>query len=60
MFKFVTNIAKKFYHDETLVDVHIDESEVKEFIKSNNELIEILSSVHLKKIEEHKNRVNDA
>ena len=60
MFEFVTNIAKKFYHDETLVDVHIDESEVKEFIKSNNELIEILSSVHLKKIEEHKNRVNDA
>ena len=60
MFRFVTNIAKKFYHDETLVDVHIDESEVKEFIKNNSELIEMLSSVHLKKIEEHKNKQNGA
>ena len=58
MVGFASNIAKKLYHDETSVDVNIDESKVKEFIKNNNELIEILSSVHIKKIEEYKNRQN--
>ena len=56
MAKFANKIGKKFYNDELSVDVPIDELEVKEFIKSNNELIEILSSVHAKKIDEHKHK----
>jgi len=54
MVEFASIIANKFYRDASSVDVEIDESEVKEFIKNNIELIEILSSVHAKKIERYK------
>ena len=54
MVEFASIIANKFYRDASSVDVEIDESEVKEFIKNNIELIEILSSVHAKKIEQYK------
>ena len=35
MVEFASIIANKFYRDASSVDVEIDESEVKEFIKNN-------------------------
>ena len=59
MVEFASVIADEFYRNASSVDVEIDESKVKEFIKNNISLIDILSSIHIKKIGQHKLCVNN-
>ena len=53
MVKFSGLIAKIFYKDETTVDVEINEAQINKFIESNTSLIDILTTEHIKKIEQH-------
>jgi len=59
MVEFASVIADKFYRNASTVDVEINESKVKEFIKNNISSIDILSSIHIKKIEQHKLCINN-
>lgn len=54
MVEFARLISQKFYHNETTVDVKINESDVKEFLNENKDILEILVNEHIKKIHQHK------
>lgn len=56
MVEFSRIIAEKFYHDASLVDVHIKKSIIEKFISENSKMIETLSTEHIKKIEQHKSK----
>jgi len=54
MVDFVSLISNRFYNEESSVDVRINEGEIKEFYEEYADLIEILSSKHIEKINAHK------
>ena len=48
-------ISRKFYFNESTVDVEIEDTSVKDFINENHDEIDKIVDEHIKKILQHKN-----
>ena len=49
-FRFEDDFNEEFYHGGRLVDVELEPEKIKEFIKSNQKILEKLSIAHIRKM----------